>query len=59
MKKIHDYEFISDEEMRRRIEELLEEWIDEFGLSNDDLIIVARHYKWNKVRMNNWFNPEE
>ena len=31
---------------------------DLYGLAVDELIIIAQHYKWNRDRMEEWFNED-
>lgn len=42
--------------MNRKVIEGLEELKDLFGMEIDELVIVARHFNWNQVRMNDWFD---
>ena len=37
----------------------IEELTDLFGLDRDNLIIIARHYKWSQTKMQNWFGEME
>ena len=54
--KVKSYEFIADEEMNGKVIHGLEELTDLFGMEIDELVIVARFFNWNQVRMNDWFD---
>ena len=53
---LKDYEFVTDEAMNKKVIDGLVELEDLFGMEIDELVIVARFFNWDQVRMNDWFD---
>lgn len=50
------YQWIHVDQIRKRILTKLEELVDLFVLSKDELLLIARYFKWDKeAMMNIWF----
>ena len=56
---IGDYTFLTDDEIKDTVIGGMHELNEAFELELDALILIARHFNWNKDRMNNWFGPDQ
>ena len=54
------YEQLTMDTVRKKCLIKMEDLVDMYNLSTDDLLLVARHYQWNEELMqNDWFKNQD
>ena len=53
------FRFVTANVMNQRVTAALDDLIDLYGMEIDQLILVARHFKWNQDNMQDWFTNQE
>ena len=47
------------DDLRPELEKQLQKWYDTYYLDSDEMLIVARHYRWKEDRMVEWFSKTD
>ena len=53
------FKFVQAHVMKSRVTQGLEEYIELFAMDIDQLIVVARHFKWQQDNMQVWFADQD